>query len=403
VVALAKEYGGDYDATPGVRCIHIPKESVPNPDQKLEEALGHTPPTESKPDCFMVIPITSLLHMTFKSRVAPDFEIDELVDSIKEHGIFEPVLVRPKPDGSYELVAGERRVNAARIAGLKEVPAIVKSLSDVDAIVAQLTENLQRKDLTEEEKSAVLVNLRKETGWNVKQTADKLKKSLSWVYKYLPAEYKDEAMAELGRRSAEVAVARRVTNSESQDIAPSAEVTVKTQDTPVFPRIEKETLNELVECASCHMAFHVSKATVVDDKYYCPQHADQAKPPLKQGFTRASSIAKDSWEHRKAQMSPQHSSMEQAILARLSGKDLNVMTDFEFCLQKTTPDFWFPDKRIAVYVDGPVHVGREDRDEALRELLRKRHGVNVVTVAYVADTETERERVFNLIMEATKT
>ena len=220
VVALAKEYGGDYDATPGVRCIHIPKVEASNPvpqNEKLEEALGHAPPTESKPDCFMVIPITSLLHMTFKSRVAPDFEIDELVDSIKEHGIFEPVLVRPKPDGSYELVAGERRVNAARIAGLKEVPAIVKSLSDVDAIVAQLTENLQRKDLTEEEKSAVLVNLRKETGWNVKQTADKLKKSLSWVYKYLPAEYKDEAMAELGRRSAEVAVTRRVTNSESQD------------------------------------------------------------------------------------------------------------------------------------------------------------------------------------------
>jgi very-short-patch-repair endonuclease len=71
-------------------------------------------------------------------------------------------------------------------------------------------------------------------------------------------------------------------------------------------------------------------------------------------------------------------------------------------LQKTTPDFWFPDKRIAVYVDGPVHVGREDRDEALRELLRKRHGVNVVTVAYVADTEMERERVFGVVMEAVK-
>jgi ParB/RepB/Spo0J family partition protein len=416
VVALAKEYGGNYDATPGVRCIHIPKESVPNPviseqgihsepsheNEKLEEALGHTPPSEPKTICFTVIPITSLSHMTFKSRIAPDFEINELVESIKEHGILEPILVRPKPDGSYELVAGERRVNAAKIAGLTEVPAIVKSLSNVDAIVAQLTENLQRKDLTEEEKSTAVATLKKETGWNVKQIAEHLKKGERWVYKYLPSELKGPEPEQLakGRIESQESLdsARRALSSKSQD-------TVKSQDTaqPEIPqRIQRETLNELVECANCHMGFHISKATVVDDKYYCPQHADQAKPPLKQGFTRASSIAKDSWEHRKAQMSPQHSSMEQAILARLSGKALNVMTDFEFCLQKTTPDFWFPDKRIAVYVDGPVHVGREDRDEALRELLRKRHGVNVVTVAYVADTETERERVFNLIMEATK-
>jgi very-short-patch-repair endonuclease len=167
-------------------------------------------------------------------------------------------------------------------------------------------------------------------------------------------------------------------------------------------RIQKETLNELVECAYCHMAFHVSKGTVIDDKNYCPRCVEHAKPQPKPSFTKLPAMPKDSWTFRKAQMSPQHSSMEMAVLKKLSDKGVQVMTDFEFCLQKTTPDFWFPGKRIAVYVDGPVHVGREDRDEALRELLRKRHGVNVVSIPYVADTEMERERVFNLIMEETK-
>ena len=75
-------------------------------------------------------------------------------------------------------------------------------------------------------------------------------------------------------------------------------------------------------------------------------------------------------------------------------------TDRDFCLQQTTPDFYFPEQRTAIYIDGPVHAKREDRDELLRELLAKRYDVKVVSIAYKAFTKEETERVFHEIMEA---
>lgn len=80
----------------------------------------------------------------------------ELADSIREHGILQPVLVRQR-DGYFEIVAGERRCRAARLAGLAEVPALVREVSDQDARIIALLENLQREDLNPiEETEAVL-------------------------------------------------------------------------------------------------------------------------------------------------------------------------------------------------------------------------------------------------------
>lgn len=71
----------------------------------------------------------------------------ELADSIAQHGIIQPLLVRPMPDGSYQLVAGERRWRAARKAGLTEVPVVIRELSDSETMELALIENLQREDL----------------------------------------------------------------------------------------------------------------------------------------------------------------------------------------------------------------------------------------------------------------
>ena len=71
----------------------------------------------------------------------------ELADSIATHGVIQPLLVRPMPDGSYQLVAGERRWRASRMAGLTEVPVVIKELSDDEAMALALIENLQREDL----------------------------------------------------------------------------------------------------------------------------------------------------------------------------------------------------------------------------------------------------------------
>jgi len=71
----------------------------------------------------------------------------ELSRSIATHGVLQPILVRPMPDGAYQIIAGERRWRAARMAGLSEVPVVIRELSDEDAMAAALIENLQREDL----------------------------------------------------------------------------------------------------------------------------------------------------------------------------------------------------------------------------------------------------------------
>ncbi len=73
--------------------------------------------------------------------------LNELAESIREHGILQPLVVRPLESGMYQIVAGERRWRAARIAGLREVPVIIRTLSDAEAMEQALIENLQREDL----------------------------------------------------------------------------------------------------------------------------------------------------------------------------------------------------------------------------------------------------------------
>ncbi len=73
--------------------------------------------------------------------------LSELADSISKHGVIQPLLVRPLADGSYQLVAGERRWRASRLAGLTEVPAVIKDMTDSEAMELALIENLQREDL----------------------------------------------------------------------------------------------------------------------------------------------------------------------------------------------------------------------------------------------------------------
>ena len=85
-----------------------------------------------------------------KSQARKNFDdtaIAELADSIAEHGVLQPLLVRPMVSGGYQLIAGERRWRASRQAGLTEVPVIIKALSDEEASVISLIENLQRENL----------------------------------------------------------------------------------------------------------------------------------------------------------------------------------------------------------------------------------------------------------------
>ena len=104
----------------------------------------------------------------------------ELADSIRAYGILQPLTVRRTP-GGYQLVAGERRMRAARMAGLREVPCLVAQVDEQDAGMLALIENLQRRDLDCFEEAAAIARLISRYGLSQEQAAEKLGKSQSAV------------------------------------------------------------------------------------------------------------------------------------------------------------------------------------------------------------------------------
>ena len=86
-------------------------------------------------------------------KVRMDEEMEQMVESVKERGVLSPVLVRPMPDGSYQMVSGHRRKRAAELAGLPTLPCIVRELTDDEAIIIMVDSNLQREKVLPSEKA----------------------------------------------------------------------------------------------------------------------------------------------------------------------------------------------------------------------------------------------------------
>ncbi len=105
----------------------------------------------------------------------------ELSESIDQHGVIQPLVVRPLLDGGYEIVAGERRFRAARMAGLTEVPVIIRDLSDSQSMELALIENLQREDLSDLELAMGYESLIEEYGMTQEKVAETVNKSRSAV------------------------------------------------------------------------------------------------------------------------------------------------------------------------------------------------------------------------------
>lgn len=107
--------------------------------------------------------------------------LEELCESIKQYGVLQPINIRKMPNNNFELVAGERRLRAATMAGLKEIPAIVINVDDNDSAVMALIENLQREDLSYMEEAESYNNLISEHGFTQEELAQKIGKSQSTV------------------------------------------------------------------------------------------------------------------------------------------------------------------------------------------------------------------------------
>jgi len=124
------------------------------------------------------IAIESVVRGRYQPRLEfKEESLAELAASIKAQGVMQPVVVRPRAQGGYELVAGERRWRAAQMAGLKSIPAVVKDVTDEQASAMALIENIQREDLNPLEEAQALHRLKEEFDLTQQQVADAVGKS----------------------------------------------------------------------------------------------------------------------------------------------------------------------------------------------------------------------------------
>ncbi len=114
-------------------------------------------------------------------KIFNDEALNELANSITTYGVIQPLIVQKQADRSYELVAGERRWRASRLAGLKKVPVIIKSFSDEENMVIAIVENLQREDLNPIEEAEGLGQIINKHGFTQEQVAKAIGKSRSYI------------------------------------------------------------------------------------------------------------------------------------------------------------------------------------------------------------------------------
>jgi ParB family chromosome partitioning protein len=131
-------------------------------------------------DALGTLPVSAIRPGKYQPRTRMDPEaLNELAASIREKGLMQPVLVRPLERDSFELIAGERRWRAAQMAGLTEIPALVREVPDETALAMSLIENIQREDLNPMEEAAGVQRLVDEFSMTHDQAADAIGRSRS--------------------------------------------------------------------------------------------------------------------------------------------------------------------------------------------------------------------------------
>lgn len=128
------------------------------------------------------IPVSEIVpNQSQPRKTFDDASLKELSDSIKEHGVLQPILVIEKPQGGYELIAGERRFRASKMAGLSTIPALVKTFDEQQKLEVAIIENIQRENLNPLEEAFSYRRLVDEFGLTQQLVADKVGKSRSAV------------------------------------------------------------------------------------------------------------------------------------------------------------------------------------------------------------------------------
>jgi len=165
---------GDDDALPGIGDENAETRS----DNFFAEPTGLIP----EHDTVVKLALDKLAASPGQPRKNFDeTELRELADSIAEHGVIQPIIAADSGDGTYIIIAGERRTRAARLAGLDEIPAIIREYTDQKRLEVSLIENIQRTDLNPIEEAAAYKNLMDFSGLSQEELAARLGKNRSTV------------------------------------------------------------------------------------------------------------------------------------------------------------------------------------------------------------------------------
>ncbi|MEO6207171.1 MAG: ParB/RepB/Spo0J family partition protein [Candidatus Limnocylindrales bacterium] len=129
-----------------------------------------------------IVPIERIESNPQQPRLSFNQEtLDELAASIREHGVLQPILVRPIGSNRYQLVAGERRWRASKQVGLTTIPALIEELDDDTALEISIIENLQREDISTLDEAAMYDRMVREHGYSIRKLADKLGKDKGYI------------------------------------------------------------------------------------------------------------------------------------------------------------------------------------------------------------------------------
>ena len=209
----------------------------------LEEKIVTETPKEEIVD----INIDELRSNPYQPRKVFDEEaLQELSDSIKEHGVFQPIIVKKGIKG-YEIIAGERRVKASIMAGLKEIPAIVRDFNDQEMMEIALLENLQRENLTAIEEANAYKKLQENLNITQEELAKRLGKSRSHITNMLGLlSLPDDIQKDVQEKNISMAHARVLSKLENKEQQENLVKKIKDEKISVH-ELENMTSNEKYE------------------------------------------------------------------------------------------------------------------------------------------------------------
>jgi ParB family chromosome partitioning protein len=150
--------------------------------QNVLSLLNADETTIVRPAAVRNVPLDKVTPNPNQPRLAMDKAgLEELTASVREHGVLQPILVRPQPNGHYQLIAGERRWRAAQGAGLTVIPALIEEIDDETALEIAVIENLQREDLSPIDEAMIYDKMIREYGYSIRKLAHKLGKDKGYL------------------------------------------------------------------------------------------------------------------------------------------------------------------------------------------------------------------------------